>query len=82
MKLNKIDWADYALLSIGIVGILISTRMLSWHERLNVCVYVVLFVHGISFIAKDPASQKQIRKINLLFIIITASFIGLDELLF
>lgn len=82
MKLNKIDWADYIILSIGLVGILISTRMLSWHERSSVCFYVFLLVHGLSFFAKDPVSQKQIRKINRLFILITASFIGLDELLF
>jgi len=82
MKLNKIDWTDYALLLTGLVGILSSTRMLSWYERSSICFFVILFVHGLSFIAKDPASQKQIRKINLLFILITAIFIGLDELLF
>jgi len=82
MKLNKIDWTDYALLLTGLVGILSSTRMLSWRERSSICFFVILFVHGLSFIAKDPASQKQIRKINLLFILITAIFIGLDELLF
>ncbi len=82
MKFPKIDWAVTTMLLTGVVGILYFTSMLNWHERSLVCFFIFLFVHGLSFLAKDSGSQKQIRIINILFILITALFISLYELFF
>lgn len=82
MNFPKIDLAVTTMLLTGVVGLLYFTRMLNWHERSLVCFFVFLFVHGLSFLAKDSASQKNIRIINALFIMITALFIGIHELFF
>ncbi|GEM_PF-3968321 len=82
MKFPKIDLAVATMLLTGVVGILYFTSTLGWHARFLVCFFVSAFVHGLSFLAKDSASQKQIRLINLLFILVSALFIGLNELFF
>lgn len=82
MKFPKIDWAVTTMLLTGVVGILYFTSMLGWHKRSLVCFCIFLFVHGLSFLPKDSASQKKIRIINMLFILITYLFIGLYELFF
>ncbi len=82
MKLQKFDWAVTTMLLTGVVGILYFTRTLNWHERSLVCFFIFLFVHGLSFLAKDSTSQKKIRIINMLFIVITALFIAMYELFF
>lgn len=82
MKLKKIDWAANTMLLTGVVGILYFTRMLHWHEKSFLCFFVSFIIYGLSFYAKDPASQKQIRVIHKLFILIAALFIVLHELFF
>lgn len=80
MKLKKIDWAASTLLLTGVFGIMYITRMLHWYEKAYLFFSVSLIILGLRFYAKDSASQKQIKIIYILFVIVMTLFIVLYEL--
>ncbi len=81
MKLKKIDWVANTMLLAGVVGLMYFIRMLHWHEKSFICFSVSMIVYGLRFYAKDSVSQKKIRIIYILFVMVMALFIGLHELL-